>query len=68
MALEDLEKFHHMVLADPTLQEKLCDLDSKPEFIEKVMFLGGELGLAFTLDDVKEALNSGSRSWLERWI
>lgn len=68
MAFEDLEKFQHLVLADPSLQQKLYDLDSKTEFLEQVMLLGSNLGLQFDLEEVDQALQNGSRSWLERWI
>ena len=63
-----LEQFCGEVLLDPSLQEKLRDLGSTPDFIRRVVETGASRGFEFSADDVREAIRAGHRAWLERWI
>lgn len=68
MASSDLEQFCSEVLLDPSLQEKLRNLGSTPEFVQRVVEAGASRGFEFSADDVREAVRAGHRVWLERWI
>jgi hypothetical protein len=68
MPSPDLEQFCSEVLLDPSLQEKLRNLRSTPEFIQRVVEAGAARGFEFSAADVGEAIRAGHRVWLERWI
>jgi len=68
MSSPDLEQFCSEVLLDPYLQEKLRNIGSTPEFIQRVVEAGASRGFEFSADDVGEAIRAGHRVWLERWI
>jgi predicted ribosomally synthesized peptide with nif11-like leader len=68
MPSPDLEQFRREVLLDPSLQEKLRNLGSTPEFVQAVVEAGAARGFEFSADDVGEAIRAGHRVWLERWI
>lgn len=63
-----LDQFRALVLADPTLQEKLREIDDRAAFTAQVLALGQSLGYAFTAEDVANALQAGRRAWIERWV
>jgi hypothetical protein len=64
----NFEKFRQIVFDRPDLQEQLCGLQDADLFITRVIELGVGFELVFTADDVREAMNAGRRTWIERWI
>lgn len=68
MSFTNLEQFCAEVLLDPSLQEKLRAIGSKPEFVEQVVKTGGERGFVFSEEDVREAMRAGFSEWLVRWV
>jgi predicted ribosomally synthesized peptide with nif11-like leader len=68
MPSPDLEQFCSEVLLDPSLQEKLRNIRSTPEFVQRVVEAGASRGFEISADDVREAIRAGHRVWLERWI
>jgi predicted ribosomally synthesized peptide with nif11-like leader len=68
MPSPDLEQFCSEVLLDPSLQEKLRNTRSTPEFVQRVVETGASRGFEFSAEDVSEAIRAGHRVWLERWI
>ena len=68
MSSESFEQFRETVLRDRELQEALRATPDREAFISLVVGLGEERGYSFTAADVKDALQAGRRSWLERWV
>jgi predicted ribosomally synthesized peptide with nif11-like leader len=68
MSFPALEQFCSEVLLDPSLQEKLRNIGSTPEFVQRVVEAGASRGFEFSAADVSEAIRAGHRVWLERWI
>lgn len=64
----DFEAFRQLVLADPSLQVRLMQLEDASEFIALVIELASERGWWVAEDEVRSALNAGRRVWIERWI
>ncbi|HUD47746.1 MAG TPA: Nif11-like leader peptide family natural product precursor [Candidatus Baltobacteraceae bacterium] len=68
IAPENLERFRHLVLADPGLHEELRHAGDLECFVALAVRLGAERDCAFTEADVRAALRECRRSWLEKWI
>lgn len=68
MAFADFEKFRIEVLRDPSLREGLFGLQSKDEFVKRVVEAGAERGFEFTSGDVEEALRASQSEWVLRWV
>jgi hypothetical protein len=68
MISSDLEQFCSEVLLDASLQEKLRNIGSTPEFVQRMVEAGASRGFEFSTDEVREAICAGHRVWLERWI
>lgn len=68
MSFANLEQFCREVLLDTSLQEKLRNIDSRPDFIERVIETGAERGFEFSTEDVQEAMQAGYSAWLVRWV
>ena len=65
---EGFERFREDVLADRSLRESLAAVKEDPAFAEAAVRLGRCRGHKFSRLDVEDALRSGRREWLERWI
>jgi hypothetical protein len=63
-----LREIRELVLADPALQERLRVTIDKADFTNAVVSLAEEQGLVLTEDDVVEAMRTGRKMWIERWI
>jgi hypothetical protein len=63
-----LERFIDSTYYDPSLQERLRQVNDKTLFIDLVVRLGEERGFSFNAQDVDDVLRANRRSWLERWV
>lgn len=63
-----LKEYREAVLDDRELQDGLREIDDRAEFTRLVVRQADERGFELTADDVEEALHSGRRAWIERWI
>lgn len=61
-------EFRTVVLADTDLQDKLREINDRAEFISSVVDLASKLGINLSVEDVENAINTGRRAWIERWI
>lgn len=61
-------EFRAAALADTDLQAELRGIDARAEFVLKVVDTASELGFDVKADDVENAINTGRRAWIERWI
>lgn len=61
-------EFRAAVLADTDLQDKLREINDRAEFISSVVDLASKLGINLSAEDVENAMNTGRREWIERWI
>lgn len=68
MPCAEFEQFRLEVLRDPSLQKMLRYIDSRDEFIPRVVEMGAGLGFTFTIHDVKDAMRAGLSDWLMRWV
>lgn len=57
-----------LVLADAALQDELRTIDDMAEFTAAVIALALRNEIELTTDDVENAVNTGRRAWIERWI
>lgn len=53
--------------ADPQLFARLARHSDAQAFAEEAVRLGAELGLDFSLDDVRSAMRAGRNSWSAQW-
>ena len=63
-----LQEYREAVLDDRELQDGLRKIDDRAEFTRQVIRHADERGFELTVDDIEEALRSGRRAWIERWI
>ena len=63
-----LQEYREAVLNDRELQDGLRKIDDRAEFTRQVIRHADERGFELTVDDIEEALRSGRRAWIERWI
>jgi hypothetical protein len=68
MSQEDFDSFRQLVFADAGLQRALRDISDHEVFVERLVNLAAQRGLAVHADDVDEALRGSRRAWLEQWI
>ncbi|HEX4263155.1 MAG TPA: Nif11-like leader peptide family natural product precursor [Verrucomicrobiae bacterium] len=68
MLENSFEKFRELVLRDLALQETLREPTRDDALIEMVVRIGVERGFGFTADEVRDAMRTSRRAWLERWI
>ena len=61
-------EFRQLVFTRPDLREALRDCVGDQEFVIATIKIAGELGIELSADDVRLALNTGQREWIERWI
>ena len=61
-------EFRQLVFTRPDLREALRDCVGDQEFVIATITIAGELGIELSADDVRLALNTGQREWIERWI
>lgn len=66
--LHGLERFRALVLADPSLQERLRETTDTESFLALAVELGAQHGCRFSRADVKDALRASRRAWFEAWI
>lgn len=64
----DFEEFRNLVYDDAGLRDLLLATTGESEFLDVAVRLGREQGFAFTAADVKVALRSGRRGWVEREV
>ncbi len=68
MSDTDLKEYREAVLDDRELQDRLRKIDGRAEFTRQIIRQADERGFELTVGDVEEALRSGRRAWIERWI
>lgn len=68
MSQAAFEQFRAEVLADASLRNDLVTIDDKVEFTAAVISLASKKGVELTADDVENAMRTGRKTWIERWI
>lgn len=68
MPRDDFERFRRLVLEDVALQAVLRETADVAGFIALATKLGAERGCHFTAEELREAIRSARREWLERWV
>ncbi len=68
METADIIRFREIVLADVTLQDRLRVPLERANFIDLAVAAARENGIEIAPDEVEEALRTGRRKWIERWI
>jgi len=68
MSQEQFEKFRQVVLEDLSLQKQLRAFTERDSFVDRVVKFGAEGGFQFTEEDVREAMRTGRRDWMEKWV
>jgi len=63
-----MREFRQLLFARPELREALRACDSDPQFVIATVALAGQHGIALAEDEVRAALKSGQREWIERWL
>lgn len=61
-------EFRAEVLASDDLREKLLRIDDRAEFTLNVVESASKLEFDVSVADVDNAINTGRRAWIERWI
>jgi hypothetical protein len=64
----EFEKFRVRVLAEPSLQHRLRQVDDRESFIRLAVEVGAEAGYLFSAADVEGAIQAEHRGWMQRWI
>jgi hypothetical protein len=67
MSKTDLEALTELVLGDLSLQDRLCGIVDGEEFINSVIGIGAERGLALTREDIADAMRENKRRLVEQW-
>jgi hypothetical protein len=60
--------FQRLVIADTALFDQLATVCAPDAFVAQAVRLGAERGLAFTADEVRAALQTARRAWIERHL
>ena len=68
MSQAAFEQFRAEVLADASLRDELLTIDDKVEFTATVISLASKKGVELTADDIENAMRTGRKTWIERWI
>jgi hypothetical protein len=61
-----LETFRSRVSDDPDLLGRLWKIGDRGEFVAACLAVAAEWGLALAEDDLREAMQSSYRAWVER--
>jgi ribosomal protein S18 acetylase RimI-like enzyme len=61
-----LGPFRNLVLRDPSLQEVLLAFSDQESFVQAMVELGQTRRYSFGAEEVRAAMNAGSRAWIER--
>jgi hypothetical protein len=64
----NFEDFRQTVIEDSSLQHRLRGMTNTDDFVTRCVNLGHELGHEFTASDVRDALDTARRVWLQRWL
>lgn len=67
MLSAQMREFRQLVFARPDLREALGACVNDDEFVVATVELAGGLGISLGEDEVRLALNTGQREWIERW-
>jgi hypothetical protein len=63
-----LDRFRHLVLADPALRSALRAEEHPTRFAVRAVALAHVRGIDLALDDVEAALADARLRWLARWV
>jgi aspartyl/asparaginyl beta-hydroxylase len=64
----EFEQFRARVLRDPTLLNRLRQVDDHESFLRLVVQAGTETGYLFAAADVDEAIQAERHAWRQRWL
>ncbi len=62
------DAFRRLVLEDPALQAQLWAVSDREAFVALTVALGQQRGCRFDDEAVKQAMQTGRRTWIERWL
>lgn len=63
----DLEQLRCIVWQDHELQARLWETHDRATFIQFVMRLAAEHGLALTVEELQAEIEASKRTWFQRW-
>ncbi len=63
-----LTGFRRLVMTDAALQGQLWAETEREAFVALTVALGESHGCSFAAEDVRQAMQAGKRTWIERWL
>lgn len=63
-----LDDFRRLVMEDSALQAQLWAVAEREAFVTLAVALGQQHGCRFDDETVRQAMQTGRRTWIERWL
>jgi ethanolamine ammonia-lyase large subunit len=63
-----ISHLRELIFSDAALAAQLYEITDQANFIAAVANIASANGILLGENEVREAINAGTRSWLERWI
>jgi hypothetical protein len=68
MTAPNITRFRELIFSDSVLAAQLYAITDHPAFIAAVIDIASANGILLGANEISQQINSGTRSWLERWI
>ena len=68
MTVPNITRFRELIFSDSALTLRLYAITEKAAFIAAAIDVASANAISLTETEIADAINAGSRSWIERWI